>query len=657
MDTAGGVYDGTPISGTIAKNPVTGSQTTITGSVNSGEHLIATFITEIGEITDLTIDAGFWLLHTYGFADLTTYHFYKLYLVDADGVSNKTLVSEGTPENATALSETQTLNSYINYVPAAIIPDNTKRGIIELYLYTTQNNKDFELEFRGNTFSHLHTTLEVEAPIGPTGPQGEVGPTGPTGPQGEQGETGLTGATGETGPQGEQGIQGPTGPTGPQGLDGYVGADGATGPTGPQGEQGVQGPTGPQGLTGNTGDTGPQGEQGIQGPTGPTGPQGEQGIDGNTGPTGSTGATGPTGPQGEVGPTGPTGPEGVQGEAGDVGPTGPQGEQGIQGPTGPQGLQGETGPQGETGLTGATGPTGIQGPTGPTGPQGIEGEAGSVIISSDSAPESPSPGDIWFNTSTGYTYFYYNDGTSSQWISISTSGAGAQGVVSATSPLAYDSNTQNISLNTVGVDSGGTGNTSLASGSYLKGNGSSAIVSQTGIPAGDVTSGTLAYDRFPAGTVVGFNYSRTSARAAYGFSSNTIIPPLNIAITPKYANSMIVVQWMINYEADYNSVFRIMRDGGLIYTSGFQGYNENDGAAWSGYAPIAYDTNVASTPNTTYIQYMVPAGSTASTTFQIAINESNYSSGTFYLNRTQASGGSGAYEVTVSNATIWEVKQ
>jgi hypothetical protein len=537
MDTAGGVYSGTPISGTIAKNPVTGSQTTITGSVNSGEHLIATFITEIGEITDLTIDAGFWLLHTYGFADLTTYHFYKLYLVDADGVSNKTLVSEGTPANATALSETQTLNSYINYVPAAIIPDNTKRGIIELYLYTTQNNKDFELEFRGNTFSHLHTTLEVEAPIGPTGPQGEVGPTGPTGPQGEQGETGLTGATGETGPQGEQGIQGPTGPTGPQGLDGYVGADGATGPTGPQGEQGVQGPTGPQGLTGNTGDTGPQGEQGIQGPTGPTGPQGEQGIDGNTGPTGSTGATGPTGPQGEVGPTGPTGAEGVQGEAGDVGPTGPQGEQGIQGPTGPQGLQGETGPQGETGLTGATGPTGIQGPTGPTGPQGIEGEAGSVIISSDSAPESPSPGDIWFNTSTGYTYFYYNDGTSSQWISISTSGAGAQGVVSATSPLAYDSNTQNISLNTVGVASGGTGNTSLASGSYLKGNGSSAIVSQTGIPAGDITSGTVSSARLPSGTILqvveSFRTSSVTVSGQYTYADTG----LSVSITPRSSSS------------------------------------------------------------------------------------------------------------------------
>jgi hypothetical protein len=190
MDTAGGAYTGTPITGTIAKNPVTGTETTITGRVNTGTHLIGSFLTGVGEITDTTIDAGFWLLHTYGFGEIGLFHFYKLYLVDADGVSNKTLVSEGSSANATALSETETLNSYTNYVPAAIIPDLTKRGIIELYLYATGNNKDFELQFRGNTFSHIHTTLEVAPVVGPQGPQGEQGETGPQGPQGEPGEDG-----------------------------------------------------------------------------------------------------------------------------------------------------------------------------------------------------------------------------------------------------------------------------------------------------------------------------------------------------------------------------------------------------------------------------------------------------------------------------------
>jgi hypothetical protein len=193
MDTVGGTYTGTPLSGSITKEPVTGTKTTITGNVSNGTHLVGSFLTEVGAITDLTIDPGFWLLHTYGYAEQDVYHFYKLYIVDANGTSNKTLVSEGSPANATALSLTQALNSYINYVPAGVIPDLTKRGIIDLYIYTTKNNKNFTLEFRGNTFSHLHTTLEVEPVIGPEGPAGPQGETGPTGPQGIQGVKGEDG--------------------------------------------------------------------------------------------------------------------------------------------------------------------------------------------------------------------------------------------------------------------------------------------------------------------------------------------------------------------------------------------------------------------------------------------------------------------------------
>jgi hypothetical protein len=48
---------------------------------------------------------------------------------------------------------------------------------------------------------------------------------------------------------------------------------------------------------------------------------------------------------------------------------------------------------------------------------------------------------------------------------------------------------------TLDVDNGGTGATTLASGGYLKGNGTSAITSQTGIPASDITSGTLGVER------------------------------------------------------------------------------------------------------------------------------------------------------------------
>jgi hypothetical protein len=42
------------------------------------------------------------------------------------------------------------------------------------------------------------------------------------------------------------------------------------------------------------------------------------------------------------------------------------------------------------------------------------GGGGATI--SDTAPASPSAGDLWWNSSNGQMYTYYNDGTSSQWV-------------------------------------------------------------------------------------------------------------------------------------------------------------------------------------------------------------------------------------------------
>lgn len=61
---------------------------------------------------------------------------------------------------------------------------------------------------------------------------------------------------------------------------------------------------------------------------------------------------------------------------------------------------------------------------------------------------------------------------------------------------------------TVAVGNGGTGATTLASGGYLKGNGTSAVTSQSGVPAGDITSGTVATARLASGTANSSTYLR-----------------------------------------------------------------------------------------------------------------------------------------------------
>lgn len=49
----------------------------------------------------------------------------------------------------------------------------------------------------------------------------------------------------------------------------------------------------------------------------------------------------------------------------------------------------------------------------------LSGVSGGAEIS-DTAPLSPSAGSIWYNSSNGRTYLYYEDGSSNQWVEIGT---------------------------------------------------------------------------------------------------------------------------------------------------------------------------------------------------------------------------------------------
>ena len=59
--------------------------------------------------------------------------------------------------------------------------------------------------------------------------------------------------------------------------------------------------------------------------------------------------------------------------------------------------------------------------------------AGGVEVSA-TAPVSPSAGDLWWNSDTGMLYVYYNDGSSSQWVSASD----GQATISDTAPTGYN---------------------------------------------------------------------------------------------------------------------------------------------------------------------------------------------------------------------------
>ena len=161
LDTAGGAYTSTPITGTLIEDPNTGTITTITGSLTNTTRHVASFTTPAGYLTSNRIDTGFWLLHLYAYGSTSVSYRFDLSYVDADGTSNKTLIVSGAG-GETFLTAGQQMTGNSIYVPVTILPDVTKRIVIDLYV-TATGNRSFTFEFRDGTVSHVHTTLPTGA--------------------------------------------------------------------------------------------------------------------------------------------------------------------------------------------------------------------------------------------------------------------------------------------------------------------------------------------------------------------------------------------------------------------------------------------------------------------------------------------------------------
>jgi hypothetical protein len=251
FDTAGGTA---PQTGTLEISPTTTAQTTITSGTQTDapDVLMGTFVTAPGVLTSTVIASGVWDVTLHAIANNTGVSFYAdVYSVDADGTSGATLIASGSAApDAIGTTDSEYIHSI--YVPTTTLVDLTKRIRIRLYANFVGSSRTATFKFRGQTQSHVHTTLTQNLPTGPTGTTGPTGPTGTTGP------TGPTGSTGATGPTGATGATGETGPTGPTGWTGTTGPTGNTGPTGTTGPTGWTGATGPTGWTGVTGPTGPQ---------------------------------------------------------------------------------------------------------------------------------------------------------------------------------------------------------------------------------------------------------------------------------------------------------------------------------------------------------------------------------------------------------------
>ena len=177
-------------------------------------------------------------------------------------------------------------------------------------------------------------------------------------------------------------------------------------------------------------------------------------------------------------------------------------------------------------------------------------------------------------------------------------------------------------------------------------------------------SGLLTFQKpfHETGSIIQTRYSRTDNMSSWSCPlsvAGTVVTPLSIDITPKYSNSLLTIEWMINGETYHDFGFLIYQNELPITTTGYQGQNNTDlNSTKYNYVVGRYDAanNNDSTPMNYYLQYNTISGSTQSRSYNIAVRATS-SATTFWLNRTFGSAGAASYENLVSSVLIMEIKQ
>lgn len=166
---------------------------------------------------------------------------------------------------------------------------------------------------------------------------------------------------------------------------------------------------------------------------------------------------------------------------------------------------------------------------------------------------------------------------------------------------------------------------------------------------------------YSPGMVLQTVYIRADAQATYSSPNSgdgTAISALDINITPKRADSLLLCTWMINGEVHWNNVFLVHKNGSLITTTGFEAYNNEVGnLRYSGVMSAFYDNDNSTTMSNYFMRYAIPAESTSPATYTPAVRASGATAYTFYLNRTINTAGSDAREISVSTGMIQEIAQ
>jgi hypothetical protein len=278
-------------------------------------------------------------------------------------------------------------------------------------------------------------------------------------------------------------------------------------------------------------------------------------------------------------------------------------------------------------------------------------ESAAPAVMSPVKPVTANNGDIWVNTNEGTAFAYYDDGNSSQWIELVSSNFLDLNTKANLSGGNTFSGTQNFGT-PISVSSGGTGTNTLTASGYLKGNGTSAITSQSGIPAGDITSGSLDIARGGTGTTLGAGGvemvpSSTSVNAGSAsvaadgtvtFSGVTTLG-LNGIFNANYEHYTVVVTNFAASSGGSNQAIQL-RANNTTVTSGYQ---------WYGYRFVSW-SNAAIAGNGSTSWYLMESFTQSNayyTSVMHFISPFNSSEYTRYVNSSYIYAGN--YGMAISN--------
>ena len=244
------------------------------------------------------------------------------------------------------------------------------------------------------------------------------------------------------------------------------------------------------------------------------------------------------------------------------------------------------------------------------------GEGGGSITVSPTAPTDPVPasGDLWWNSTEGELYVYYNDGTSSQWVAA----AGPSVTVAATAPTGYEGqlwlDSTDGSMYVYYTDPGGGSSSWI--GAVSRSGGILQVVSAT------------KTDLF------------TSSSTSF-----VDITGLSVSITPRSTSSKIyaLVTMNVSNSGNVSDTYQLVRDStplgnstaGSTYNGFYSANTYSFGASGNHLIPISF-------------AHLDSPGSTSTLTYKV---QGKVSGSTLYVNRPGANAAYGGS----SSITILEV--